>query len=139
MQESMLRLWRTSGELEIGEAGVRPWLRRVVSNLCIDRLRAGARVEVTDEPPEQPQKADQLDAVTGKELSERVEAALQRLPERQRMALSMFHYEGMSQIEIGGVMGISDEAVESLLSRARRALRVSLKDEWQGLAERNAS
>jgi hypothetical protein len=30
-------------------------------------------------------------------------------------------------------MGISDEAVESLLARARRALKTSLKDEWRGL------
>jgi RNA polymerase sigma-70 factor (ECF subfamily) len=39
----------------------------------------------------------------------------------------------MSQIEVGKVMGISDEAVESLLARARRTLKGSLKDEWQGL------
>jgi RNA polymerase sigma-70 factor (ECF subfamily) len=39
----------------------------------------------------------------------------------------------MSQIEVGSQMGISDEAVESLLARARRALRASLKEEWQSL------
>ncbi len=63
----------------------------------------------------------------------RVDAALKALPERQRLALTLFHYEGMSQIEVGEVMGISDEAVESLLARARRTLKVSLKDEWRGL------
>jgi RNA polymerase sigma-70 factor (ECF subfamily) len=49
------------------------------------------------------------------------------------LALTLFHYEGMSQIEVGEAMGISDEAVESLLARARRALKASLKDEWRGL------
>ena len=39
-QETLLRLWRNAGSLELGEAGVRPWLRRVASNLCIDRVRA---------------------------------------------------------------------------------------------------
>ena len=39
----------------------------------------------------------------------------------------------MSQIEVGEVLGISDEAVESLLARARRALKVALKEEWRGL------
>ena len=59
--------------------------------------------------------------------------ALKALPERQRLALTLFHYEGMSQIEVGEVLGISDEAVESLLARARRSLKVSLKEEWRGL------
>ncbi len=41
---------------------------------------------------------------------------MKALPERQRLALTLFHHEGLSQIEVGDVMGISDEAVESLLS-----------------------
>ena len=63
--------------------------------------------------------------------------AVKALPERQRLALTLFHYEGMSQIEVGGAMGISDEAVESLLARARRTLKVSLKEEWRGLMPEN--
>jgi RNA polymerase sigma-70 factor (ECF subfamily) len=39
----------------------------------------------------------------------------------------------MSQIEVGQVLGISDEAVESLLARARRALKVTLKEELREL------
>jgi RNA polymerase sigma-70 factor (ECF subfamily) len=62
-----------------------------------------------------------------------VEQALGELPERQRLALVLFHYEGMSQVEVGAVLGVSDEAVESLLARARRALRGQLKEEWQSL------
>ena len=50
------------------------------------------------------------------------EAALAALPERQRVALTLFHYEGMSQSEVASVMAISEEAVESLLGRARRQL-----------------
>src|SRR5262245_669288 len=40
-QEAMLRLWRNAAGLELGPGGLRPWLRRVVTNLCIDRVRAG--------------------------------------------------------------------------------------------------
>ena len=60
-------------------------------------------------------------------------AALKALPERQRLALTLFHYEGLSQLEVGNILGVSDEAVESLLSRARRSLKVTLKDEWRQL------
>ena len=66
-------------------------------------------------------------------MSQRVDAALKALPDRQRMALTLFHYEGLSQIEVGRIMGISDEAVESLLARARRTLKAALRDEWREL------
>jgi len=132
-QEAMLRLWRSSERLEIGDYGVRPWLRRVVSNLCIDRVRAARNTTVTDEVPEQPQPALQVVSLERQEASTRVNQALKALPDRQRTALVLFHYEGLSQIEIGKALGVSDEAVESLLSRARRSLKTALAGEWQQL------
>jgi len=132
-QEAMLRLWRQAGRLEIGPAGLRPWLRRVVSNLCIDRLRVSRHTDVVDDVPEVPQPARQVHAIEEREAASRVDSALQSLPERQRLALVLFHYEGMSQIEVGTAMGITDEAVESLLSRARRSLRTALADDWREL------
>jgi RNA polymerase sigma-70 factor (ECF subfamily) len=53
------------------------------------------------------------------------------------LALTLFHFEGLSQIEIGNVLGVSDEAVESLLSRARRQLKAELKSEWDLLRNDN--
>ena len=47
-QETMLRLWRSSSGIELGNYGLRPWLRRVASNLCIDRTRSGKRVSVVE-------------------------------------------------------------------------------------------
>jgi RNA polymerase sigma-70 factor (ECF subfamily) len=132
-QETMLRLWRNAGGLELGPGGVRPWLRRVVSNLCIDRVRSRRNTLVVDAVPEESEPPAQMRQLAERELSQRVDAALKVLPERQRLALTLFHYEGMSQIEVGEAMGISDEAVESLLARARRALKVSLKQEWREL------
>jgi RNA polymerase sigma-70 factor (ECF subfamily) len=132
-QETMLRLWRNAAGLELGPNGVRPWLRRVASNLCIDRVRARRNTTVVEEVPEESAPPSQLRHLAERELGARVDAALQALPERQRLALTLFHYEGMSQIEVGQVLGISDEAVESLLARARRALKVTLKEEWREL------
>ena len=71
--------------------------------------------------------------LTEGELSARVQAALLELPGRQRQALVLFHYEGLSQAQVGQILGVTDEAVESLLSRARRGLRGALKDEWHQL------
>jgi RNA polymerase sigma-70 factor (ECF subfamily) len=132
-QEAFLRLWRSSATLEIGPAGIRPWLRRVVSNLCLDRVRGQGRVKVVEELPEVPEPAKQLAALESQDTQRRVEAAMQKLPDRQRLALTLFHFEGLSQIEIGQAMGISDEAVESLLSRARRQLKADLRTDWESL------
>jgi RNA polymerase sigma-70 factor (ECF subfamily) len=132
-QEAFLRLWRQGAGLEIGPAGVAPWLKRVVSNLAIDKLRVRGRFEVTDEPPEQAEAADQLRRLEQRELSDRVEEALRRLPDRQRLALTLFHYEGLSMEEAGRMMGASAEAIESLLARARRSLKAALADDWKAL------
>lgn len=132
-QEAFLRLWRSSATLEIGPAGIRPWLRRVVSNLCLDRVRGQGRVTVVEELPEVPEPATQLAGLESQDMQRRIEQALQKLPERQRLALTLFHFEGLSQIEIGQLMGVSDEAIESLLSRARRQLKAELKSEWEQL------
>ncbi len=133
VQEALVRLWRNAGTLELGVHGLRPWLRRVVSNLSIDRLRSGMNTRVTDEVPETPVAATQVSAIEQREMTARVDQALRALPDRQRAALTLFHYEGLSQIEVGRMLGISDEAVESLLARARRTLKSVLKDEWRAL------
>lgn len=134
-QEAMLRMWRSAAGLELGPGGLRPWLRRVTSNLCIDRVRSSQRTVVTDEVPELAEPATQVTDLEGQDLSARVAAAMQALPDRQRLALTLFHHEGLSQVEVGQAMGISDEAVESLLARARRALKASLAGEWKELLE----
>lgn len=134
-QETMLRLWRQADGLEIGGSGIGGWLRRVASNLSIDRIRAGRRTDVTDKVPEQIEEADQLTRLTTGELGARVETALRALPERQRVALTLFHFEGLSQIEVGERLGVSDEAVESLLARARRSLKANLANDWRQLLE----
>jgi RNA polymerase sigma-70 factor (ECF subfamily) len=138
-QETFLRLWRLGATLEIGSHGVRPWLRRVASNLCIDRMRGRAKVTVTDEVPEVPDAPRQLEGLVAQETRARVDAALKALPERQRQALVLFHFEGMSQVEVGQAMGITDEAVESLLARARRQLKTALQPEWRAMIERDGA
>lgn len=132
-QETMLRLWRSGGSLDLGVHGLRPWLRRVAANLCIDRTRSGRRTVVVEEVPEVIEPPRQEAAIEDQERAQRVDEALKSLPERQRLALTLFHYEGLSQIEVGDIMGITDEAVESLLARARRSLRSKLEADWKSL------
>jgi len=132
-QEALLKLWRTRDALQVGLYGLKPWLRRVVSNLCIDKVRSGRRLTVTNAVPEQAEPASQLAWIEAQDSSERVDAAIKALPDRQRVALTLFHFEGLKQVEVGRIMGVSDEAVESLLARGRRSLKAALRDEWREL------
>lgn len=121
-QEAMLRFWRFAPQWEAGRARASTWLHRVASNLCIDRLRRRRSVGL-DAAPEQvddtPSPQQRL------ELGERATAlrrAMADLPERQREALSLRHFDELSNPEIAEILGTSVEAVESLLSRGRRTL-----------------
>ena len=97
-QEAMLRLWRNAATLELGPGGLKPWLRRVVSNLAIDRIRSSRNTNVVAEVPEQLAPPEQSAGLEARDLSLRVQQALATLPDRQRLALVLFHFEGLSQI-----------------------------------------
>ena len=136
-QETLIRLWRNAATIEIGskEGGLKPWLGRVARNLAIDRLRGAKRVQLVEEVPDQPIPASQAHDLEQADTAQRVARALSDLPDNQRLALTLFHYQGHSQREIAEVLGVSQEAVESLLARARRSLKGTLRDAWRDLIE----
>lgn len=122
-QDTFLRLWRDAGRYEARGYKPSTWLYRVAHNLCIDRLRA----QRPQAPVDEQHASDRTSApVADKELSAQVSAALSRLPERQRAAIALVHYEEKSLEEAGQVLGCAASAVESLLARGRRSLREQL-------------
>lgn len=122
-QEAMLRLWRQAETWRAGEAKVSTWLYRVTQNLCIDRIRK-RRPSVAIEDAPEPVDPDPgvLERMAESEEARTVARAIRELPDRQRQALVLRHFEGLSNPEIGGRLDCSVEAVESLLARARRQL-----------------
>ena len=58
----------------------------------------------------------------------RVRTALNALPENQRSALSLCHYQGFSNKEAAAIMNISVKALESAIARAKRNLRKTLAE-----------
>lgn len=129
-QEALLRLWKHADRWEPGRAKISTWLYRVTSNLVIDRMRV-TRPTTMPELPEVAVAGDQGKALEEEALSQHVDVALQALPERQRQALVLFHFEELPMSQVAEIMDASVEAIESLLSRGRRALKKSLADSWQ--------
>lgn len=138
-QEAFLRAWRHAAKWREGEAKFETWLHKVTLNLCYDRLRR--RREIPDpeagmtQPDASPSAAD---LVLARQRAAQVERALSALPERQRAAIVLCHYQEMSNIEAAAVMELSVDALESLLARGRRALKTALlpmRRDLVGLAE----
>lgn len=129
-QEALLRLWRQAEKWDGGRAQISTWLYRVTVNLCIDRLRV-KREDPTPDVPDSPIPADQQHTLEEGDLREFMDNALQSLPERQRIALVLFHYEDLSMAVVAEMMDISVDAVESLLARGRRTLKQQLRPAWQ--------
>lgn len=133
-QEAFVRLWRDPGVID-NPAALKGWLARVARNLAIDRIRR-TRPSTGDGLDE---LADGATAPDGRlrhqQAALSVAEALDSLPERQRTALQLTYYEGLGNQETALVMQVSVEAVESLLSRARRSLRDTLAPVWGDLIE----
>ncbi len=127
-QEVFLRAWKQAPRWAPGAGKFDTWMHRVALNLCYDRLRR-RREQPMAEPPEQIDPAASAEqGLQNADVSKRVEAAVAALPERQREAVVLCHYQELTNIEAAALMGVSVEALESLLSRGRRALRAALTD-----------
>jgi RNA polymerase sigma-70 factor (ECF subfamily) len=109
-------------------------MHRVALNLCYDRLRR--RREKSD-PDAGLYVADSAplasEAWLAQQRSAKVHAALAQLPERQRAAIALVHFQELTNIAAAETLEISVEALESLLARGRRALKASLADVAQDL------
>lgn len=125
-QEAFMRVWKQAPHWKEGEARFDSWLHRVALNLCYDRLR-GRREEPIDDLPEYVDPGPGPDAVVEAGARDRrIQAALAALPPRQREALVLTYYQELPNVEAAAVMGVGVDALESLLARARRALRETL-------------
>jgi len=132
-QEAMLRLWRIAPDWRTGEAKVSTWLYRVGSNLCTDRLRKKRGVGLDEAPEIEDETPNVEDQMIAADRGRAVHRAMERLPDRQRLALTLRHFEEQSNPEIALVLETSVEAVESLLSRARRTLAADLSSSRSAL------
>ncbi len=123
VQEVCLRLWQRPEAWDPEKGSFTAWLDRVAVNACLDHLRRrkwhGGTVsdEWADPTP------DVVASLMQQQEQQAVRDAIQLLPPRQRAALLLVEYRGLGQAAAAADMGLSVEALESLLARGRRKLR----------------
>lgn len=124
VQEAFLRVLRAAPTYQ-PTASFKTWFYRIVSNLCLDERRRRPLRLVPLEPDESlvdPAPSPGLTA-EGHELQARLEQALDRLPPRQRLAVVLLRFEGLSYAEIAHSLDCTEAAADSLLGRAFAQLR----------------
>ena len=125
VQEAMLRVWTHAPRWQ-PLAAFRTWLTRVVVNLCLDRKRRAAWVnldaagELVDPAPTAGEAAER------DERERLLSAAIAELPARQRTAIVLTYSEGMSNAQVAEILETTVSAVETLLIRGKQNLRARL-------------
>lgn len=116
----VLRALRNGGGPELA---FRPYLLTSVRNAFYDRTRKEARVEVTDEVPEDLDAVLVARAAMAGEDKELIAKAFANLPERWQTVLWHTEVEGRPPAEVAPMLGIAPNAVAALAYRAREGLR----------------
>lgn len=142
-QEAFLKVYRNLHRFRF-ECSFYTWLYRIVTNVCLDQLRRRqARPE--DQAPdagsahheegiadfferqrEQRPALDPERQFFGKEIRQRLAAAMERLSPRERVVFELKHYQGLKLRAIGEALGTTEETAKNSLFRATRKLRSQL-------------
>jgi RNA polymerase sigma-70 factor (ECF subfamily) len=138
VQESFLRLWRSAPSDNRG-ARLSTYFNTIVLNRCRSVLVARRELAVEPEALEaladlhdverggQPVDSDVSFGLSLPATQRRLQAALLRLPVRQRMAVAMWAYADASVAEIARTLELDANAAHQLLHRAKAALRTHLE------------
>ncbi len=129
-QEVFLKVYDHAHRFE-PKASVAAWINRITANYCLNILRQRQPQESLDqeESPAVPDsRATPLEALEEKALGRRLEELLEALPENQRRALILKRFGDLSYQEIAAEMGLSAQAVDGLLKRARQFLKKNLQE-----------
>lgn len=124
VQEVFLKLWqRPEGWDKEKGARFSTWFYRVVANICIDRNRKKRPLLVEDIDSVPALESPASEVVYRREQKRLVDSLILDLPQKQRMALNLCFYEGLSNREAALIMGLNLKALQSLIIRAKTALK----------------
>ncbi|WP_461106982.1 RNA polymerase sigma-70 factor [Spirosoma koreense] len=130
VQAMFLALWEKRNGLIIS-VSLKSYLFRSVHNRCLNRIKHAA---VRDEHREHTRYRNEqavespMQTLIGDELSDRLQAAIQKLPEQCRLVFTLSRFDELKYAEIAQQLGISIKTVENQIGKALRILRTELSD-----------
>jgi RNA polymerase sigma-70 factor (ECF subfamily) len=128
VQETFASIWRSAGTYRPERGPGAPWLYTVARNATVDRSRERIETptEVPDEPTGELGPAEQTEQGW---VTWRVHSALQELPEREREAIQLAYWSGLSQSEVAEFLGIPLGTVKTRTRSGLARLADLLQDE----------
>lgn len=128
-QEAFLIVFRKAHKYE-PKASFKTWFFTILLNLCRNAAKKKKHVYMDFDSPELEMTGSQDPAgkFDRRQIQQVLAKAIRKLPENQRAAFILCHYENFSNSEAARSLGVSVKSVESLLVRAKRKLREEL--EW---------
>jgi RNA polymerase sigma-70 factor (ECF subfamily) len=133
VSEAFRTLWENVSPPTGGQTGLMPYLLRVTRHRAIDRLRSRRRqdrkvaaAQALSEPTSVPFAEPDESALPGWHVHGRVHRALDALPAEQRDVVRLAYFEGLTQSEIAGKLGIPLGTVKTRLRLAFGHLRTAL-------------
>jgi RNA polymerase sigma-70 factor (ECF subfamily) len=143
VQDSFIRAFRNLEEFR-GDARFGTWFYRIVYNVCLTKVmrrpgrEASAETEGYEEDPGDlaapEEETDMLRRMEDAEFSSLLRRAIDRLPEKQRAAVTLFYVQEMTYGEIAEVTGQPMGSVKTHLFRGREALRRDVLQQLKGRA-----
>ncbi len=134
-QDIFVKVYRARMKYE-PKAKFSTWLYRIAVNHCLNEIRARKSQPAIAAPIndmlEEPEGENPDARLSRAELQQAVKSAIDSLPENQRMAVILARYEDMCYDEIAQTMGMSLEAVKSVLFRAKENLKEALSKYARG-------
>jgi RNA polymerase sigma-70 factor (ECF subfamily) len=124
-QETFLKILQAAPRYRPA-AAFRTYIYSVLNHLCIDRSRKKRPASIGETPDIADSSPNPAQSVMAKERQAQIQEALDTLPAKQKAAIILRHYEGLSYAEIAQVLEISPKAVEGLIGRARATLQTRL-------------
>jgi RNA polymerase sigma-70 factor (ECF subfamily) len=139
-QEAFLKAFRYIGNFRF-ECSFYTWIYRIVTNLCLDRLRrrktrredravvvnhSGEEMDVLASVSDDRSFSNPASELERKLLGERIKAALEKLTPRERMVFELKHYQGLRLRVIGEMLNTTEETAKNTLFRATKKLRAQL-------------
>jgi RNA polymerase sigma-70 factor (ECF subfamily) len=122
VQNTFEKLWVRKEKVEMATA--KAFLYKIAYNNCIDIIRKSKRAASMDEVTEQTYSHNEQYS----DAMEIINAAVQRLPEKQKTAILLRDYEGYDYKSIAEITGMTEAQVKINIYRARQFLKAYLKD-----------
>jgi RNA polymerase sigma-70 factor (ECF subfamily) len=122
-QDVFIRLWKMHSELDPSKS-ITAFVLKSVRNHCLNVIRSQKRIASISE--EEPAEIMETESSATKEAqSQLLSGLIKNLPERQREALELSRFKGLSHDQIAEIMQISARTVNNHIVQALKSLRAS--------------